>query len=352
MTTVPTAPPPSTEVTGSEARAILERGVHKTSTPIVVGNTPVTAEASRAPHVGAATPVPATPKPASLVSQVNQANARVSPMVTKLASRTRSTFDINSPWARILIHGEIDSWKTTTACNFGTPEQTRIILTRGEDQLLPIINKGYQFVKVNDAQEFTEALSHCDSVWPDWAKLPEPVLIVDDITRAKDYVVSASKFYEAGGQVKEYKDNRKVFGVAMGEFDAMFSLANRKPIHIILTALSKVVEGKISLEETVSPDLSQGIGNLVMSDYSFIFFLNKKKPFATRMLTEMDSEAVTEYSETAKSNITYQRYYFARSKVPAELVGKVLKKNEPADLRGIWERVKAARTQRKVEVGK
>lgn len=304
----------------------------------VLSNAPKPAYAPASPTV------PAVPRPAvPLTAQVNAANARVSPMVSKLAARTRSTFDINSPWARILIHGEIDSWKTTTAAHFGTPEQTRIILTRGEDQLLPIINEGYQYVKVNDAAEFTEALSHCDHVWPDWAKHPEPVLVLDDLSRAKDYVVAASKFYEAGGQMKEYKDTRKIFGVAMGEFDAMFSLANRKPIHIIVTALSKVVEGKISLEETVMPDLSQGIGNLIMSDYSFIFFLNKKKPFASRLLTDMDSEAVTEYSETAKTNITYQRYYFARSKVPNEMVGKIIKKYEPANLRDVWNRVIAAR---------
>jgi len=322
-----------------------------------------TAEASRAPHVGAATPVapkPAVPTqvpqqkpPQPLTQAVNNANARLSPLVGKLAARTRSTHDLESPWFRCLIHGEIDSWKTTTACKFGTPEQVRIILTRGEDQLLPVVNQGYKYVKVNDASEFTEALTYCDNIWPDWAKHPEPVLVIDDITRAKDYVVSASKTYEAGGQIKEYKDNRKIFGVAMGEFDSMFSIANRKPIHIIMTALSKVVEGKISLEETVAPDLSQGIGNLVMSDYSFIFFLNKKKPFATRLLTAMDSESVTEYDEQQKKTVSYQRYYFARHKMPHELVGKgILKLYEPADLRAIWEKVKAAKAGKSVEVGR
>lgn len=290
-------------------------------------------------------PTPVAPKP-SVTQAVNNAGARLSPLVAKLAARTKSTLDLESPWFRCLIHGEIDSWKTTTACHFGPPEQVRIILTRGEDQLLPVVNEGYKYVKVNDAQEFTEALTYCDSIWPDWAKHPEPVLIIDDVTRAKDFVVSASKTYEAGGQIKEYKDNRKIFGVAIGEFDSMFLIANRKPMHIILTALSKVVEGKISLEETVSPDLSQGIGNLVMSDYSFIFFLNKKKPYATRLLTKMDSETLTEYDEQQKKSVSYQRYYFARHKVPNELVDKVLKMYEPADLRAIWEKVKAAKATR------
>lgn len=317
-----------------------------TTTPTVpnaVGPVPAAQPTQVAPKSTA--PVSAAPKPAtSLVSQVVAASARRSPMVTKLQGRTKSTFDIVSPWARILVHGEIDSLKTTVAHHFGKPEQCRTILTRGEDQMLPVINEGYKYVKVDNAEEFTEALSYCDSIWPDWAKHPDPILIVDDITRAKDYVVSSSKYYsDSSGNQKEYKDNRKVFGVAMGEFDAMFTIANKKPIHIVLTGLSKVVEGKISLEETVMPDLSQGIGNLIMSDYSFIWFLNKKKPVETRLLTEMDNEAVTEYSETAKMNVTYQRYYFARSKVPSELVGKVIKKYEPANLRAVWDKVMAAR---------
>jgi hypothetical protein len=299
-------------------------------------------------------PIPGTivPKTGSLTTAVNAANARMSPMVKKLQDRTKSTQDIESPWFRCLLHGEIDSYKTTTACHFGTPEQVRIILTRGEDQLLPVINEGYKYVKVDDAEQFTEALSYCDHVWPDWAKHPEPVLIIDDLTRAKDYVVSASKSYTTdSGQVKEYKDNRKIFGVAMGEFDTMFALANKKPIHIILTALSKVLEGKISLEETVTPDLSPGIGNLIMSDYSFIFFLNKKKPYASRMLTQLDSEAVVEYDEVQKKNIPYNRYYFARHKLPHELVGKgIIKPYEEADLRKVWNKVKAAKAVRKAEV--
>lgn len=322
---------------------------------------PKTAEAARAPHVGATAivppkpavpatiaPRPATPQP--LTASVNAAVAKTSPLVSRLAARTKSTFDLESPWLRCLIHGEIDSWKSTTAAHFGKPEQTRIILTRGEDQLQPIINEGYKYLKVNDGEEFSEALSHCDAIWPDWAKHPEPVLIVDDLTRAKDFVVSASKTYEKDGKLVEYKDMRKVYGQALSEFDSVFTLANRKPIHIILIATSKVVEGKISLEETVAPDLSQGIGNFVMSDYSYIFFLNKKKPYTTRMLTQMDAEAVTEYDEQQKKTVTYQRYYFARHKIPHELVGKgLIKPYEPADLRAVWERVKAAKGQRKAE---
>lgn len=296
---------------------------------------------------------PSTPRP-GIVAGVQAANVRVNPAVAKLQARTKSTHDIVSPWFRCLLHGEIDSWKTTTAHHFGTPEQTRTILVRGEDQLQPIINEGYKFLQVNNGEEFINALSYCDHIWPDWAKHPEPVLVIDDLTRAKDYVVTSSKTYtKDSGETAEYKDMRKVYGTALAEFDSVFTIANKKPMHIILIATSKVVEGKISLEETVSPDLSQAIGTFVMADYSYIFFLDKKKPFKERLLTTMNSEAITEYDEKAKKNLTYNRYYFARHKIPAELVGKgLIKMYEPADLRAIWNKVLAARTQAKAESGK
>ena len=320
---------------------------------------PKTAEGIRAPLVGTVqvnpavpTQVPKVPQP-SIVSGVVAANARVSPLVKKLQERTKSTYDLDNPWGRFLLHGEIDSLKTFTAHHFGTPEQTRTILTRGEDQMITVANEGYKYVQVNNGDEFTEALSYCDHIWPDWIKHPEPVLVVDDLTRAKDFVVSASKTYEKDGQVYEYKDMRKVYGEALASFDTMFMAVNRKPIHIVLVATSKVVEGKISLEETVAPDLSQAIGNLVMADYSYIFYLDKKRPPASRMLTAMNSEAITEYDEKQKKTVTYQRYYFARHKIPSELAGKgIIKLYEPADLRAVWNKVKAAKTQRKAEIGK
>lgn len=334
MTTIPTVPGPTSAQTSPVSAT--------TGGALVSKPVPATAPVA-----------PAVPRPASVVAQVNAANARVSPMVSKLAARTRSTFDINSPWARVLIHGEIDSLKTTVAHHFGTPEQCRTILTRGEDQMAPVVNEGYKFVQVNTGEEFAEALSHCDAIWPDWAKHPEPVLIVDDMTRAKDFIVTSSRTYEKDGRVMEYKDTRKVYGEALATFDSIFTLANRKPIHIILVSTSKVVEGKISLEETVMPDLSQGIGNFIMSDYSYIFFLDKKRPPSARMLTSLNNEAVTEYDEQQRKQVTYQRYYFARHKIPAELVGKgIIKQYEPADLRAVWEKVKAAKIQRKAEVGK
>jgi len=259
---------------------------------------------------------------------------------TKYASRTKDTSTIESPWMRCLLHGEIDSLKTTTAALFGTPEQTRIILTREEDQLLPIINRGYKFLQSTNGAELTEMMAYCDQIWPDWAKHPEPYLVIDDMTKGNALVFEDSDTDDKGNAVK---DIRRRYGITMESIAPAFNAVNRKSIHICLTALSKVAEGKITKEENVIPDLPPSIGNFIMSDYSFIFFLNRQRPVASRMLTRMDFMAITEYDEKAKKDVTYRRYFFARNKVPSEVAETALQQYEPANLRAVWDKVKAAR---------
>jgi hypothetical protein len=104
-----------------------------------------------------------------------------------------------------------------------------------------------------------------------------------------------------------------------------------------------VKENAITREEVVAPDLPPQIGGFIMSDYSFIFFLDKLRPAATRMLTSQDRISYQEYDEKRKEMMTYQRYFFARHKVPHEQVGKVLAQREPANLRAAWQKVIAAR---------
>lgn len=308
------------------------------------GTTAPSVDSRAVPTPKAAPPAaPTTPvvKP-SITAGVVAANAKVSPFVVQLRTRTKSTKDLVSPWFRLLLHGEIDSKKTTTAAHFGSPEQTRIILTRGEDQLAPIRSEGYQYLAVENANEFTEAMKYCGQIWPEWAKHPEPVLIVDDLTRGKDYVLKDSSTYVTGsGEEKEFKDNRKIHVGALQSMDAVFSVVNRKPMHVILIATSKVRENNITQEESIFPDLPPAMSNLIMSDYSFIFFINKKKPTNACLLTSKDFESVTEYDEGQKKNVTHQRFFFARHKLPWELESKgVLRQYENLDLRGIWNRIK------------
>lgn len=290
----------------------------------------------------AAPPAGTTTPKTSIAAGVVAANAKLSPFVAGLKTRTKNTKDLSSPWFRLLLHGEIDSKKTTTAAHFGTPEQTRIILTRGEDQLAPIRDEGYQYLAVENADEFTEAMKYCGQIWPDWAKHPEPVLIVDDLTQAKNFVLKDSATWvDAKGEEREHKDNRKMHVAALNSMDAVFSVVNRKPMHVILIATSKVRENNITQEESIFPNLPPAMSDLIMADYSFIFFINKKKPANACLLTSKDFESVTEYDETQKKNVTFQRFFFARHKIPWQLEGKgVLRQYEPLDLRDIWRRIK------------
>ena len=279
------------------------------------------------------------------VDKMLHANAKLSPAVAKLQARSKTTDQITNPYFRCLIHGEIDSRKTTTAISFSTPELTRVILTRGEDQLLPFRKQKYRFLEVNNATEFTNACTYCDQIWPDWAQLPDRVLVVDDIARAKDYLVKDNETYVVGGEVREHKDARKIYGAANKAMDEAFTVMNEKPMHLILVSTSKISENELTQDETIFPDLSPGMRNIVLSDCSYIFYINKKKPWDRCLLTTKDTEQVSYYDEKLKREIGYQRVFFARNKMAiedAQMKGaqQVLQQYEPLDLGSIWARVK------------
>lgn len=266
-----------------------------------------------------------------------------SPLIAKLQKRVKTTDQITSPWFRCLLHGEIDSRKTSTAAAFGGVERTRIILTRGEDQMIPLRKNKYTFLEVDNSNEFMSAAMHCDQIWPDWYAGPEPVLVLDDLARAKDYVVKDNEtFVDGQGNVKEHKDPRKVYGAAAQDMDTVFTVINDKPMHIVLVCTSRIRENELTQDETIFPDLTPSMANRIMSDYSYIFYINKKKPWDRCLLTSRDSESVTYYDEKKKSEITYQRVFFARNKVAVEdaITNPILKLYEPLDLRSIWDRVK------------
>lgn len=280
----------------------------------------------------------------NLVQEVVKRSASMNPLIAKLQKRVKTTDQITSPWFRCLLHGEIDSRKTSTAAAFGGPENTRIILTRGEDQLIPLTRKKYTYLEVDNGTEFRNAAIHCDQLWPEWAALEEPVLVIDDLARAKDYIVRDNETWiDNNGNVKEHKDPRKIYGAAASDMDSIFTVINDKPMHIVLVCTSRIRENDLTQDETIFPDLTPAMANRIMSDYSYIFYINKKKPWAQCLLTGKDTESVTYYDEKKKSDITYQRVFFARHKISTEdATAQVptLKLYEPLDLRSIWDRVK------------
>src|SRR6185312_7461843 len=205
------------------------------------------------------------PKPASIAGAVTATQAQTSPVVASLAARVRNTSGLQSPWMRLLLHGMIDSGKTTAAAKFLPPENTRIICTRGEDQLISLRDMGYTYIEVRDANEFQNAAIYCDQLWPDWAKLPERHLIIDDVTKGKDMLIDN----------QDSPNMQKIYGGATSDMGLLFGSILKKPMHITLIALTKVDQRKEWKEEVIRPDVNPAMYNILAADSSYIFYIDK-----------------------------------------------------------------------------
>lgn len=315
--------------------------------PAVVTTTsaPVTAEASRAPQVGSVVLGPA-PKPAAPVSQaslqasVNRAQAAKAPVPAGLVCK--STREITSPWMRGCIYGETDSWKSTTAAKFGPAEDVRIILTREESQLLPIRDYGYQYAHCNSYTKFRYAMMYPEQLFgAEWAARANRIVVVDDVTRAKDMTVESNETDDEG---KALRDNRMVHREAKGDMNEMVVSLQSKPLHIIFIALAKIYENKFTHKETVSPDLPPAMLNMLAADWDYIFYSDKERKM---LLTGNRVETYQAKDEKGKLQ-TYTRTIFAKHKLPRDLEGNggPLLEYEQHDLMGIWKKVQSAKVRK------
>lgn len=264
----------------------------------------------------------------NLVQQVNTANISSRPKGMTEPSNTR---DILSPWLRLCIHGDIDAWKTTTAASFSAPADTRIILTRGEDQLIPVKDLAIPFQRCTNLAEFEFACLYPEKIWPEWAELPNRTLIIDDITRAKELALESND----SGQ-----NNMLVYREATRDISSIFRSIFSKPQHVIAIALTASYENDISHEENLTPDLPPSMRRMLMADFSFVFYIDKaKKAF----LTSSTRQTWQGLDQQMKAKVC-TRTIFARHKLPKSLEGKgIIKPEEPLDIAAIWKRIQEAK---------
>lgn len=281
-------------------------------------------------------PKPSTPVAASSIAAgVNKAQGVRVPIPAGLVSK--NTDDIVSPWARICIYGEIDSWKTVTAAHFAGPEDVRIIFTRGEDQLRGLTGEGYRYAECNNVQKLRHAILYPETIWPEWVNRPNRVVVIDDITRAKEQLVEDNEVDEQG---RERKDTRAIHKGAKDDMNDLVTSLRMKPLHLIMVAQAKIYTNNITREETISPDIPPAMSNMLMGDASFIFFLDKSRKM---MLTTQKRET---YRAKNDKNVeeTFTRTILARHKLPRSLEGKgVINEYEPIDLAALWAKIQAAK---------
>jgi hypothetical protein len=290
------------------------------------------------------TPLPAKPSaPVSLAAQVNAAQAGKVTIPAGMGLG-KSTENLESIWMRALIYGETNARKTTTAAEFGSPEDVRIILTRGEDQLLPLAGRPYKYEHCDNAMKFRFACMYPEKLWPEWAGRANRILVIDDVSKAKDYLLDDNEFDEKGRKQNNMLVHREAKADMSGLTKSLFS----KPMHVVMVAFASIYENPVTHEENVGPDVPPAISRMLTADFTFVLYIDKSK----NMFRTNDFRETYEDTDEKMVKKTFTRIITAKHKIPKHLVGKgVVNDLEPLDLLKVWEKVRAA-SKTKVGAGK
>lgn len=236
---------------------------------------------------------------------------------------------------RCVLYSETSARKTTTAAHFSSPELTRIILTRSEDQMSPLEGEGYKYVHVTDATALSYAMKNSHILWPDWAAMPDPekqkTLIIDDVSKAAQMLVESNS---------TGKDKRQAYSGALADLDSLISPLTLKAFNLILVSLAKVRENQISGEEQVGPDLSPSLMNYITAEFAAVLYIQPKN---FKMLSDRSIFTVIGTDPATGKDKPFTRTIFAKHKIPFHAVGKgLIKKEEDLDLKTFWKKIKEA----------
>lgn len=240
-----------------------------------------------------------------------------------------------------LVYGYTSAYKTTTAAKFGGPERTLIITTRDPEQIrIPLRGMGFKpLVTAYDSESVIWALTHPETAadrvgFPEWKDHPERVLMFDDWTEGAALLVEDNSYKDDG---KEVKDGRKIYGETKNDMRAILNALKARHIHTVFTALAAETDWNIY------PDLPKGARTHLEAAFDYVFYCKKD---VKKLITDDFSIPYPAKDGVTGKDITRLRNGFAKTKIPNGYIGKqppLLGKEEPLDLRVIWEKIQAAR---------
>ena len=106
-----------------------------------------------------------------------------------------------------------------------------------------------------------------------WESNAERTLVIDDLTEGANQIVDGARTTDEG---KEVRDGRKIYGNANIEFREVLNSMKRKAMHSVFIALSRVKANPITNDETIGPNLSSGILDLLTAEMEFVFFSKRR----------------------------------------------------------------------------
>jgi hypothetical protein len=266
----------------------------------------------------------------TISTQINAAAQKAAVLSKTLQAGKFNTAELKQDgFFHFVIYGETSTRKTTTAAQFGSPENTRIILTRRKEQMIPLRELGYEVCLVTNSDDLLFALQYPEKIWPEWASLPDRTLILDDCTEAVEMVLDGSE--STDGRAK-YKD-------MSNDMSAAIHIALSKPMHFGMTCMAKTKDNPISNEERIGPSLPPSLLERIIGDFEFVFYI---KPSTWRLVTDRDSFTFEDTDPKNPNKVKmFRREIFAKNK--CGLGKNVLLKEEEMNLRKIWDKIKGAK---------
>lgn len=237
-----------------------------------------------------------------------------------------------------MIYGYTNSFKTTTAAEFGGPERTLIVSTRDPEQVrIPLRGKGYRpIVLAHDFASFHACLSSpekaADAVgFPEWKDKEDRVLMVDDWTEGASILVDDNATKDDGTEIK---DGRKVYGEVKKDVREVLNALKNKRMHLIFTALAA------DNDWNLWPDMPRGARTHIEAAFDYVFYID---PERKQMKTKDGFSVPFMAKDQFGKDVTRLRKGFAKYKVPRELVGKLVKDEESLNLAEFWAKIVATK---------
>lgn len=242
-----------------------------------------------------------------------------------------------------MLYGPPSTLKTTTAAHFMGPENTRIIVTRRAEQMIPLSGQGYKFKVAQDPEALRYLLLYPEKVWPEWAELRDRALIVDDITEGVTTLVDDHRFYtnEKTGEVNEIKDPRRAYKKAGDEMHDLVKIALGRPQHVGIVAVERGFDIDGTIDYRIEPDVPTKIMKLLETELEYVFYMEEGD--AGKMLTRprVITRVSAEKNPVTKQPDMWREITFAKNKLPIAFKN-ALKDKEEKDLADVWMRIKAA----------
>jgi hypothetical protein len=233
-------------------------------------------------------------------------------------------------YGRWLIHGPQGSGKTTLASTIGKLGKTLFIDTTGEKGIRSF--RGTAHAKNIEIARPTSIKSFDDVFWAlDKGEHDYDAVVIDSLTGIQKMTMrfllghseTAVREIKSGTAPADIRTWGQSLDVMVDTATFWFGLAdgnrpesNKKPMHVVMTAQTKVIDDEVSMTTTRTPDVQKGALSMVLASPDYILYTEE----------EENEDAIGDDTQPATRHIV--RFgghpgYRTKARVPANLRGKL-----------------------------